>query len=117
MKTKLILSLLFISTLVFNACKKEDDAVVIPKTTFADVAKITAVSCVPCHLANSGANFEARKKHVDNYTIAKDLAVTMLDRIQRDPTAQGFMPRGKAKLTEAEIAVFQKWIADGLLEK
>ncbi len=63
MKTKLFFSALFLSILIFNSCKKED-AVVIPKTTFADVAKITAVSCVPCHLANSGANFEARKKHV-----------------------------------------------------
>jgi uncharacterized membrane protein len=114
-KTNLLLSVLALSAVIIS-CKKDEEPV-IPKTTFADVAKITTINCVPCHLANSGANFEARKKHVDNYLIAKDLATTMLDRIKRDPTAAGFMPRGKAKLTDAEIATFQKWIDDGLLEK
>jgi cytochrome c553 len=114
-KVNLILSLLVLFV-VFYGCKK-DDPVVIPKTTFVDVAKITALNCVPCHLANSGANFEARKKHVDNYVIAKEYATQIVDRIQRDPTAAGFMPRGKAKLSDADIAVVKAWIADGLLEK
>jgi hypothetical protein len=117
MKNKLII-LLFLSVMIsFNSCKKEDAAPVIPKTTFADVSKITALNCVPCHLANSGANFDARQKHVDNYSVAKGLASFMLDRIQRDPSAVGFMPRGKPKLSDADIAVFKKWIDDGLLEK
>lgn len=114
-KTNLLLSVLALSAVIIS-CKKEEP-VVIPKTTFVDVAKITTINCVPCHLANSGANFDARKKHVDNYTIAKGLATTILDRISRDETAVGFMPRGKAKLSAADIAVVKKWIDDGLLEK
>ncbi len=117
MKNKLIFLLLLSVLISFNSCKKEDAEPVIPKTTFADVSKITALNCVPCHLANSGANFDARKKHVDNYTIAKELSSFILDRIQRDPTAVGFMPRGKPKLSDADIAVIKRWIDDGLLEK
>jgi mono/diheme cytochrome c family protein len=113
------LSILYVLAIMIslNSCKKEDDAPVVPKTTFVDVTKILATNCAPCHVANSGANFDARVKHVDNYTIAKGAATFILDRIQRDPTAAGFMPRGKPKLSEADIAVIKKWIDDGLLEK
>jgi mono/diheme cytochrome c family protein len=117
MKKISILFTFFAISAIIISCKKEETAPVIVRTTFADVAKISAVSCVPCHLANSGANFEARKKHVDNYTITKEYATIILDRITRDPAAAGFMPRGKPKLSDAEIELFKKWISDGLLEK
>jgi hypothetical protein len=115
-KITLAITFITISALIFS-CTKEEAAPVIPKTTFADISKITAISCVPCHLANSGANFDARKKHVDNYSITKENATIILDRITRDPSAAGFMPRGKPKLSDAEIELFKKWIGDGLLEK
>ena len=117
MKNKLVILLFLSLAISFNSCKKDEAEPAIPKTTFLDVNKILSANCAPCHVANSGANFEARKKHVDNYTIAKELASFIADRIQRDPTAVGFMPRGKSKLSDADIAVVKKWIADGLLEK
>ena len=40
----------------------------------------------------------------------------MLVRIQRNPGERGFMPFKHEKLPEVEIAVFKKWVDDGLLE-
>ncbi len=112
-------SLILLISMAIISCKKEAEVVVppVPKVTFAKVAPILKLNCVPCHEANSGANFDARKKHVDNYTIAKDNAAFIADRIQRETTAAGFMPRGKAKLAQADIDLVKQWIADGLLEK
>jgi uncharacterized membrane protein len=118
-KVSVLITTVILFGTVILSCKKEEEPapVVIPKITFAKVAPILKLNCVPCHEANSGANFEARKKHVDNYTIAKDNAATIADRIQRESTAAGFMPRGKAKLAQADIDLVKQWIADGLLEK
>jgi mono/diheme cytochrome c family protein len=115
-KTKLLV-LALLSLSIFSCKEDAPEVVVIPKVTFAKVAPILAANCAPCHVANSGANFEARKKHVDNYAIAKDVAAVIADRIQREPTAAGFMPRGKTKLSQADIDLVKQWIADGLLEK
>jgi phosphoglycerol transferase MdoB-like AlkP superfamily enzyme len=114
---KLFYKLSIVALCIYSvSCKEKEEA--IPKLTFEkDVAPITKLNCVPCHLANSGANFEARKKHVDSYAITKEFASTILDRIQRDPTAQGFMPRGKPKLSDTDIATIKQWVADGMIEK
>lgn len=120
MKKLLVLfSFLAFTAFAILSCKKEEEIVVppVPKVTFAKVAPILKLNCVPCHEANSGANFEARKKHVENYAIAKEVSATILDRIQRESTAAGFMPRGKAKLAQGDIDIIKQWIADGLLEK
>jgi uncharacterized membrane protein len=120
MKKLIVLaSTLTFTTLAILSCKKTAEPVIpeVPKVTFAKIAPILKLNCVPCHEANSGANFDARKKHVDNFTIAKDNAATIADRIQRETTVAGFMPRGKAKLAQADIDLVKQWIADGLLEK
>jgi mono/diheme cytochrome c family protein len=116
MKKLNLFLLLICAGLIFNACKKEEAAPV-PKTTFVEVNSILKANCAPCHVANSGANFDARKKTVDDYNVSKQMATFIQDRIQRDPTAAGFMPRGKAKLSDADIKIVTAWIADGLLEK
>ena len=41
----------------------------------------------------------------------------MLSRVQLNPKQKYFMPSKNDKLKEEEIAVFKKWIEDGLLEK
>lgn len=117
MKKILIFASLLCTILLFDSCKKDEEPVV-PKVTFeADVNPILKANCAPCHVANSGANFEARKKIVDNYTVSKEIATFIADRVQRDPSAAGFMPRGRAKLADTDIAKIKQWIADGLLEK
>jgi uncharacterized membrane protein len=106
------------TTLAILSCKKTEDPLpVVEKVTFAKVAPILKLNCVPCHEANSGPNFNARKKHVENYAVAKDLASFIADRIQRESNAAGFMPFGKPKLVQADIDLIKQWIADGLLEK
>ncbi len=83
------------------------------KTTYvANVKPIFVASCTPCHLAG-GAN----PNKWDDYAQAKAKINTILDRVKREPGATGFMPRNGTKLAADKIAVLEKWVADGLLEK
>ncbi|MES1218310.1 MAG: hypothetical protein ABUT20_22580, partial [Bacteroidota bacterium] len=69
--------------------------------------------CSPCHIPAKGGN----KKPYDNYAnVSKDIDA-MIQRIQLNPTDKGFMPFKGKKLSDSTIAIFQKWKADGLLEK
>ncbi len=95
------------------SCKK-DEAVVAPKllTYNADIKSIFVANCTPCHLAGG-----VRTNKWDDYTTAKNNVSSILDRIQRDVNAAGFMPRGGTKpVATAEIAKIQQWVKDGLLE-
>jgi uncharacterized membrane protein len=113
------LALAFFSLTVLSCSEKEEPAPApVPKLTFAKIAPILSTNCGPCHVANSGASFDARKKFVDNFTIAKDVSATIIDRVQREPGSAGFMPRGKtAKIPQGDIDLIKQWITDGLLEK
>lgn len=85
--------------------------VVVPKVTYtANIKPLLTTSCKPCHIAG-GPN-----PKWDNYATAKSKISTILDRVQRDPSASGFMPQGGSKLTADNIALLKKWVADGLLE-
>lgn len=82
------------------------------KTTYnADVKSIFVTSCTPCHVAG-GSN----SNKFDQYAQAKAKINGILDRVQRDPGATGFMPKGGTKLSAEKIAVLKKWLDDGLLE-
>jgi len=81
-------------------------------TYLADIKPLMVASCTPCHLAG-GSN----PNKFDDYATAKSKITTILDRVQRESTAAGFMPRGGTKLSAANIALLNKWVADGLLEK
>lgn len=96
------------------SCKKNETAVITPKllTYNADVKSIFVANCTPCHVAGG---FKVNKW--DDYTTAKNNVSLILDRIQRDVSAAGFMPRGGTKpVSIAEIAKIQQWMKDGLLE-
>jgi hypothetical protein len=81
-------------------------------TYLANVKPILTTSCTPCHMAG-GAN----PNKWDEYTPTKNKINTILDRVKREPGATGFMPRNGTKLSAENIAVLEKWLADGLLEK
>lgn len=81
-------------------------------TYLADVKPIMTASCGACHLAG-GAN----PNKWDEYTPTKTKIATIIDRVKREPGAAGFMPKGGAKLSADKIAILEKWVADGLLEK
>ena len=83
------------------------------KTTYlTDVKPILTASCAPCHLAG-GAN----PNKWDEYTPTKTKIASIIDRVKREPGTTGFMPRNGTKLPADKIAVLEKWVADGLLEK
>jgi hypothetical protein len=85
----------------------------VAKTTYlADVKPILTTSCTPCHMAG-GAN----PNKWDEYTPTKTKIATILDRVKREPGSTGFMPKNGTKLSADKIAVLEKWVADGLLEK
>lgn len=81
-------------------------------TYLADIKPLLTTSCTPCHMAG-GAN----PNKFDDYSTTKNKITTILDRVQREPSAAGFMPRNGTKLSAANIALLNKWVADGLLEK
>lgn len=83
-----------------------------PTTYLADVKPILTASCAPCHMAG-GTN----PNKWDEYTPTKTKITTILDRVKREQGASGFMPRNGTKLSADKIAVLEKWMADGLLEK
>jgi hypothetical protein len=53
----------------------------------------------------------------DNYNTTKNNINSIIDRVKRNPGTPGFMPVNGAKLSNENIAILEKWVADGLLEK
>ena len=114
-KLSLAFTIVLASVLV-ESCKKEEVAVVtpvVPKLTYnANIKSIFVTNCTPCHLAGG---FKVNKW--DDYTTAKTNVALILDRIQRDVNAVGFMPqKGTTPVPAADIAKIKQWVTDGLLE-
>lgn len=85
---------------------------VIVKTTYtANIKPLLVNSCAPCHVSG-GSN----PNKWDNYATTKSKINGIIDRVQRETTAAGFMPQGGSKLSAANIALLKKWVDDGLLE-
>lgn len=80
----------------------------------ADVMPLIQMKCTPCHLPSKGGN----KANFEDYASAQKFGAEMVARIEKNPGERGFMPfRGTAKLSADEIAIFKKWVSDGMLEK
>jgi len=113
MKTKILALLVCSAFLFLNSCTEDEEPDPVVKVTFVkDVKPILTTSCAPCHMAG-GAN----PNRWDDYTVAKGKITVILDRVQRDPSATGFMPKGGTKLSDASIVTLKKWVTDGLLEQ
>ena len=82
-------------------------------TFSGNILPLLKLKCAPCHLRSKGG----KKTNFEHYNAAKKYASVMLARIQLNPKQKDFMPSKNDKLKEEEIAVFKKWIEDGLLEK
>jgi len=83
------------------------------KVTFmTNIKPLLTASCTPCHMPG-GSN----PNKFDDYATTKTKIAVIIDRVQRETTAAGFMPRGGSKLSEENIALLKKWVDDGLLEK
>lgn len=83
------------------------------KVTYnANIKTLLASSCTPCHLTGG-----THPSKWDDYQTTKSKINGILDRVQRETTATGFMPVGGSKLSAENIALLKKWVDDGLLEK
>ncbi len=102
--------------IIFAACSKKSNpgkSVVKATTYTTDIVPLLQAKCTPCHLPTKGGF----KADFENYESAKKYGDDMLARVQLNPGEKGFMPFKHAKLSEEEIAVFKKWVNDGLKEK
>ena len=84
-----------------------------PITYAADVLPLIQLKCSPCHLRSKGGI----KTNFENYKTAKKYGVAMLERIQLPDGKKKYMPLKNPRLSGEEIAVFKKWVDDGLLER
>jgi len=87
-------------------------SLVVVKTTYTkDVKPLLVASCAPCHTAG-GTN----PNKFDDFATAKGKISSIIDRVKRESTATGFMPRNGTKLAADKIALLEKWLADGTPE-
>lgn len=86
--------------------------VVVKLTYEADIKPIIATKCAPCHIPPQGR----KEPYITYAAVVKDVD-DMIRRIKLNPGERGFMPQRNAKLSDSTIQVFEKWKADGLLEK
>jgi hypothetical protein len=114
---KTLLVLIVTGLIVFAACSKKNNpgksSKIVATTYTMDVAPLIQAKCTPCHVPSKGG----RKASFETYEAAKQWGAEMVSRIERNPGDRGFMPFKNPKLPAEEIAVFKKWVADGLLEK
>ena len=93
-------------------------ATLLGQTTFSkDVAPVVFAKCVQCHHTDGSAPFSLLTYQLAR-SHATQIALVTRNRImppwKADPTGDKFI--GLDQLSEAEIAIFQRWIADGVLE-
>lgn len=95
-----------------------DLVTVIPKpapatkiTYNADVKPLLVASCKPCHVAGG-----SHPKKWDEYATTKTGITGIINRVTRDKGSSGYMPKGGEKLSDANIALLNQWVTDGLLE-
>ena len=117
---KVFITCIVSAVIIFVACSPKANPTTTPETpkvkatTYIDaVQPLIQVKCAPCHLPSKGG----RKADFETYGAAMKYGADMVARVQLNPTDRGFMPFKGAKLSDDEIGVLKKWVADGLLEK
>ncbi len=77
-----------------------------------NIKPLLKITCSPCHFPGGG-----RANTWDNYSKTKNLITGIIERVEKDPANNAFMPKGGSPLTTNQVAILKKWIDDGLLEK
>lgn len=118
MKTKnisfIVLVIFVASTLQYcgtakNSTKKKKNLI-----SYAErISPIMENSCAPCHYPETG-----KKKLLDTYEATKENIVSILDRVEREKNARGFMPRGSKNphFTPDQIQLLKDWMSEGMAE-
>ncbi len=119
MKTYKFISVLASIMVAAMACSKNNPApnleVAAPDKVITfdkHIKPLFADRCAPCHLAGGD-----RVNKYDDYKTVSTLITGIVGRIIKQPTDALFMPKNGRKLTESEMLLINRWIADGQLEK
>jgi uncharacterized repeat protein (TIGR01451 family) len=75
-----------------------------------DIKPLLVASCATCHTTGY-------QKKWNVYSVAKANISNIINRVSRAKGTAGFMPQGGEKLSDANIALLNQWVTDGLLEK
>jgi cytochrome c553 len=97
-----------------HSAKKTAAKTTTPSTAAAvtyqtNMESVIAANCSPCHFPAKGGN----KKPFDSYDAAKANIDSMIARIGRNPTDNGFMPFKRPKLSDSTINLFKQWRDSG----
>lgn len=76
-----------------------------------DIKPIMLAKCAPCHVGKS------KEEAYDNYQSTKQDIGIILERVNKNPSERGFMPKRKEKLPDSLIAVIKEWRNEGMREK
>jgi len=77
-----------------------------------NIKPLLASYCTPCHYPGGISPY----KWV-NYDAVKYKISIIIQRVNKDQGAKHFMPKDGAKLSPESIAILQKWVSDGTLER
>lgn len=77
-----------------------------------DIKPLLVASCTPCHVSGG-----THPKKWDVYATAKGNVSGIINRVSRAKGSSGFMPQGGEKMSDANIALLNQWVTDGLIEK
>lgn len=77
-----------------------------------NVKPLLIASCTPCHVTGG-----SHPKKFDVYANAKSNITGIINRVSRAKGSSGFMPQGGEKMSDANIALLNQWVTDGLPEK
>lgn len=77
------------------------------------IEPIMQAKCTPCHYPERG-----KADMLDTYASVRKHINGIIHRVQLDPTDYDYMPYNQKKpaVTEAELALFQQWKAEGFAE-
>jgi hypothetical protein len=116
MKINFLIPVIIISFLSLNCEKDSESDLTAPVPTIVkyttSIKPIMDNKCNGCHNGSTATqylNFQQAKNAISGVN-------GILDRIQRNQADSQVMPQGSPKLSQADINLFLKWQADGLLE-
>ncbi|MFH4963423.1 hypothetical protein V8G69_00335 [Gaetbulibacter sp. M235] len=117
LKKALAFLLLVLVSSMFQFCKSSKAVTTNSKeiviSYIKNIAPIIERSCSPCHFPENG-----KKKWLNTYDAVKNNIEDILTRVQLPATDEKFMPfrNKKPALTEEEVALFKKWVAQKMAE-
>ena len=119
---KLLFLIVIINFFIIISCTQstfddiEADEVPLPEiVTYQDIKPIINNVCLVCH-SNPPQNGAPMSLETFNNVKEAVLNRDMLDRISRNPGADGLMPLGGPRLPQPSIDLIFQWERDGLLE-